>query len=104
MAKIAGTAYFTIDGQRYSLKGNMTVALGARERETVVGLDNIHGFKEMPAAAFIECDVTDKPDFELINGKVGVLRNAWQVNNIELNVDEGELTVRFEGPKGEWIA
>lgn len=118
MAKISGTAYFTVDGTRYSLKGNMTIALGAREREAVVGLDEVHGYKEIPAVAFIECDVTDKPDFninvlndlddstvtvELVNGKVAVLRNAWQANNIELNVDEGELSVRFEGKKGEWI-
>jgi len=118
MSKVAGTAYFLIDGIRHSLKGNFTVALTTIERESVVGLDGYHGTKETTVPAFMECDLTDNEDLDidalnraenvtvtaqLNNGKTGVLRNASQINQIELGVDEGEMTVRFEGPKGEWI-
>lgn len=118
MAKVAGTAFFTVDGVRFSLKGNMTVALTGIERESVVGLDERHGTKENIVSPFIECDITDKADVdidllnklenktvtvELNNGKTGVLQNADQMNHIELGVDEGEMTVRFEGPRGHWV-
>lgn len=119
MAKVAGTAFFKVDGTQYSLRGNMNVSLGNVERESVVGMDQYHGIKEIPKAGFIECDLTDHPDVdintlnqledvtvtvELINGKTGVLRNAAQVTPIELNVVDGQMKVRFEGPKGEWIS
>lgn len=119
MAKVAGAAFFKVDGVQYSLRGNLNVSLGNVERESVVGMDQYHGIKEMPKASFIECDLTDQPDIdlntlesltdatvtvELINGKVGVLRNASQVNALELNVNDGQMTVRFEGPKGEWTS
>ena len=119
MAKVAGTAFFSIDGVQYSLRGNLNVSLGEFERESVVGIDKYHGIKEMPRASFIECDLTDSPDIDLntlealtnvtvsvslINGKTGVLRQATQVNPISLNVADGLFTVRFEGAKGEWIS
>jgi hypothetical protein len=119
MAKVAGTAFFQIDGVQYSLRGNMTCSLGDTERESVVGLDQFHGYKEMPRASWIECDLTDRPEIDmntieslvdvtvtviLFNGKTGVLRNAVQINKLELKVEDGLYTVKFEGPKGEWIA
>jgi len=116
--KVAGTAYFKIDGVQYMLRGNMKISLGSFERESVVGQDGYHGIKETPQASFIECDITDQANLdlnvleqlsnvtvtaELINGKVAVLRNAYQINKLELDAGEGQITVRFEGPKGEWL-
>lgn len=119
MAKVAGTAYFNVEGTQYSVRGGITLSLGAVERETIVGSDGLHGIKEMPRAAFIECDITDRPDIdlnrlaslgpvtvtvEMINGKKAVLRDAFQVNNIELDTAEGQLTVKFEGQQGEYFS
>ena len=116
--KVAGTAFFLIDGIRFSAKGNFSAALTDIERESVMGLDGYHGFKEMHVPVFIEGDITDKSDIdidalnradnatvtiELANGKTGVMRNAVQINQLALGVDEGEITLRFEGPNGEWI-
>lgn len=118
MAKVAGTAFFKVDGVQYNLRGNVTLSLGNVSRESMVGLDGYHGIKEVPVASFIEVELTDQPEIdlnvlnelsdvtvqvELINGKLGILRNAEQVNDLELSVDEGTFTVRFEGPKGEWL-
>ncbi len=119
MAKVAGTCYFKVNGTQYSLNGNMTISLGAFEREPVVGLDRFHGIKEKPRASFIECDITDMADLdlkvlenlenvtvtvELINGKTAVLRNAYQTNALELKAEDGVLTAKFQAPEGEWLA
>lgn len=117
MSAVAGTAYFKVDGRQYSLRGSMVVALASKSAESVMGLDGRHGTKEIPVAPYIQCDITDQPNFdlsivnnlrnvtvtvELINGKSCVLRNADQINHIELNADEGSASVRFEGNSGEW--
>ncbi len=118
MAKVAGTCYFKVNGTQYDLRGNMTVSLGKAERESVVGLDQYHGYTEKPRVSFIECDITDRADLdikvlenlldvtvtvELFNGKTGILYNAVQVKAVELTAEDGKMTVRFEGPEGEWL-
>lgn len=114
---MAGTCFFKIDGTQYNLRGNMKISIGNVKRESVVGLDQYHGTKEIPEASSIECELTDQPEIdlnvleqlqnktitvELINGKVATLRNATQVNHLELTAEDGKMTVKFEAPKGEW--
>lgn len=119
MAKVGGKLIITINGIRYPIRGDVKMSLSGYKREAVVGVDiGIHGFKEMPAVSFIECAVTDLGSLdintinqlenvtiaaELNNGKTGVLHNATQVNQIELDAIEGQFTVRFEGNSGEYI-
>lgn len=117
MAKIAGTAEITINGEKHLLRGNMKVAISDKKRETIMGLDGYHGVKETLLPCYIECDLTDRPSLDpkilaelsdatvivrLINGKTATLRNATQINQIEVNAEDGLFTVRFEGPSGEW--
>lgn len=117
MAKVAGKCFFKVDGVQYSLRGNMTISLGNTHRESIVGQDGYHGYKEVPEPAFIECDLTDAPSLdlnvlnaltnvtvtvELINGKVATLNNATQMNRLTLNAEDGKMTVRFEGANGTW--
>jgi len=116
--KIGGTANFSVNGRRYSLRANMNVALSDEERESVAGLDTIHGYLSRKVPAFIEADITDTADFdikdltevdnatviaELDNGRIGVLRNCWQITQITLDVAEAQMSLRFEGSAGEWI-
>jgi Phage tail tube protein. len=118
MAKVAGTAKVTIDGVTYLLRGNMEIAIGGVQRESVNGLDGHHGFKEIPTNGSISMDLTDAPDIDwnlleeaqnatvqvaLINGKSAILRNAAQMNKLSLSADNGQVSVKFEGPKGEWL-
>src|SRR5947209_5055852 len=87
-----GIVSFKIDGILYSAKGNFTYNLGQNKRETMIGSDGIHGYKETPQAPFIEGEITDSADLNLktlVNlsdstitletgvGKVIALRNAW---------------------------
>jgi hypothetical protein len=117
MAKVAGTCTFTIDGVLYALRGNMTISIGNVHRESIVGIDTYHGFKEVPEAGSIECDITDMGNTDynileqltnvtvtarLINGNIATLNNATQMNHLALNVEDGKLTVKFEGASGQW--
>lgn len=118
MSLVAGTAFFTVNGVQYSLRGTLNIKIGSVKSESVVGLDQYHGIKRIPEASYIECELTDDPTIDwnvielltgvtvqtsLINGKVAMLPNANQVLPIEVNADDGKLKVRFEGPQGEWI-
>jgi len=119
MAKVAGTCFLKVNGEQYSLRGNMTISLGGYERSSVSGLDQYHGVIEKPRASFIQADITDTDGLdlkvlenlnnvtvtvELINGKVAILRQATQISALELKADDGTISVRFEGPEGEWLA
>ena len=118
MAGIAGVAYIKVDGKQYTLAGSMTIALARVSREGLVGLSGVAGYKETPRVPFIEVELyadenTDLEDIgniteatvqaELADGRVGLLRDAWQAGDLELNAAEGTTTVRFEGKSGEWI-
>lgn len=109
--KVAGKAYFRIDGVQYQLRGNLTLSLAPVERETIVGMDSVHGYKEMPRSAFVELDITDSSGLslaflaaitdatitvELNNGKRYILPNAWATTAAELDVGEGSMKIRFE--------
>lgn len=116
--KVGGRAKLLINGVQYPLRGNLTIMLGNVSRESVVGIDQYHGVKETPQASYIEMDITDLGDLdiqtvqdlvdctinvELDNGKQAVLRNAAQVNSLELDAVEGQYSARFEGPTGQWL-
>jgi hypothetical protein len=114
--RIAGMAYLRVDGRQYALRGNLVVSIDSEEREGVPGQDGMHGFIERPRVPFIEADLSDLGGLslqqlgrirnttvqaELANGKKYLLRNAWTSTPRELNTADGQVTVRFEGMKGE---
>ena len=118
MAKVAGAAFATINGARISLKSDPTVRSGQAERKSVDGLDGRHGTKETPMSDEIEFTITKKADtdvialgklenatvlIEMIDGTTAVLRNCDQLNRLEHNVTEGEITLLFAGPKVEYF-
>jgi hypothetical protein len=115
---IGGIAYLRVNGRQYLLRGDLNYAPGDRERESKTGMDGIHGFGERVIPPFVEGNLTDTADLtvkdfqnmtdvtvtvELGNRKQFVLSNAWTVNRSEVDADEGQFPVRFEGMKGEEI-
>lgn len=117
----AGITFFKIDGAQFPMKGEATYGLGKPERTSIVGQDGVHGFAENPMAPFIELTITDGASvnldnlsnvtdstivLELANGKLVVLRNAFNTNPDGLggSTSEGEINVRFEGLAAEEIA
>lgn len=118
MARVAGTTTINVDGVRLALKGSITCAFGDNERESIVGLDGRHGFKETFVTPFVEVTVTDTPELnvtmlenvvdatvqvDMANGKKGVLKGATQVNQVNISPEEGEVTFRFEGESGSYL-
>ena len=89
----------------------------ARKREALINSDlSIAGYKEMGQVPFIEGEITDQSDLvladfvnlenvtltlELANDKVFTLRNAWFSADGNVQTEEGNIQVRFEGKEAE---
>ena len=114
----SGLLFVKADGTQYDAKGNFTYNINPTKRESIVGPDGVHGFKELPQANFIEGMITDSSDLalqtfqqlndstvtlELANGKTIVLYNAWYCADGDVTTEEAEIQVRFEGKRGEEI-
>lgn len=111
-SRIGGTLFVAVNGTRLAVKGNWTIGFGQPKREAIVGMDQVHGYKETPQANFIEGEASATPDLdvpallnvreatitaELANGKVAVLRDGWQAGDGQLGTEDGVLPLRFEG-------
>jgi Phage tail tube protein len=110
--RIAGTAFFKVDGNILPLRGAFTVSPSSLTREGISGQDYVHGYSEMPRVPSITGDVSTTPDLsmetlelmtnvtvtaELANGKTYVLREAWCKSALENATREGQMKVTFEG-------
>lgn len=106
------------DGTRYQAKGEFTYNVNKFKRESIVGQDSVHGYKEEPKALFIEGAITDSDDLSLsdvqnlkdvtatlslANGKTIVLREAFYAADGDVTTGEGEIQFRLEGIDGEEI-
>jgi len=109
---IAGTAFIKVDGNQYPLKGNFVVSPSPIERNGIAGQDYVHGYHEAPRVPYIEADISTLPEVsiedldasvdvtvtaELVNGNTYVLRNAWSRGPLEINTNDGQFRLRFEG-------
>lgn len=116
--RVGGIIEVKANGELYSAKGSWTYNLGRPKRESIVGSDAVHGYKEMPQVPFIEGAVTDRNDLDLTsllelsdatvtlqlaNGKIIVLRNAVFAADGNVTTEEGEVEVRFEGQSAEEV-
>lgn len=108
----AGLIQVQIQGVIVDCKGNFSYNLGRPKRETIVGSDTVHGYKEVPQPCFIEGAITDRGTLDLnalvtgtnqtitltlANGKVIVLRDAWYAAEGKASSEEAEIEVRWEG-------
>ncbi|NUB13710.1 phage tail protein [Azospirillum brasilense] len=114
--RLAGIAYITVDGTTYMLAADAAYNPSNINRETLNGMDGVHGYKESPRAGFIEGTFRDAGDLivasinaltnvtvviEAANGKIICGRNMWQVGDLDVNLSEGTFKTRFEGPQVE---
>lgn len=114
----SGTLFVKVSGRQYDAKGNFTYNIGSPKRDEIVGPDGVHGYKELPQAAFIEGEITDASDLdlaafttlrdetitlELANGKVFVLRDGWYSAEGNVQTEEANIQVRFVGKSGEEV-
>ena len=110
--RLAGTAYVTVNGISIMVVGDFTYSPSTVKRETLTGMDFVHGYKEKPNPGFISCKVRDSggttvADFndqtdvtivaELANGKTIIGTGLWTVNTQEVKSEDAEFEVRWEG-------
>lgn len=112
--RIAGVAYLSIDGQRYALAGEFSYRPTNPKRETIVGADGIHGYRETPTAGQIKAKIRDAGGLsvqalgqmtnvtvtcELANGKTVLGRNMWAATDEPPSADaeNAEIEMTWEG-------
>jgi Phage tail tube protein len=110
--RLAGITGLTIDGTAYMVVSDVTWSPARWKRETLVGLDSVHGFSEVPIQGYVEATLRDSGaikvgDFNdmrcvevlvsLANGKVVGGANMWNTSTIEVRAAEGTFQVRFDG-------
>jgi Phage tail tube protein len=114
-SRLAGTAYLAIDGKNVALVGDFEWDSGLVVRETLQGMDGIHGFKEKPKAGRISGMIRDLGGVsvsalnnlvnvtvtcELANGKRVTGRNMWQVGELVAKAEDATFELKFEGVAG----
>lgn len=115
-----GLINIKIDGDLIKAKGNFKYNLGHPKREAIIGVDGVHGYKETHTVPFVEGDITVDGGFalkdllqitsatiilELKNGKVITFKEAWVNSEGTVEIEEGNLSIRFESTfNGEEIA
>ncbi|HEN3358965.1 TPA: phage tail tube protein [Yersinia enterocolitica] len=110
--RLAGTAYVTVDGLTIMVAGQFKYSPSKFKRETLTGMDGVHGYKETFSAPFIFCQIRDSggtsiSDFndqtnvnivcELANGKTIIGSGMWSVNTQEVDSTEATADIRWEG-------
>jgi hypothetical protein len=110
--RLAGIATIAVGGKTYMLAADAAYSPSIVERETLKGMDSVHGFKETPTAPYISATLRDAGDLTvqdfnnmvdvnislaLANGKKIIGSHMWCVNAQEVKATEGTFEVRFEG-------
>lgn len=117
--RVGGIIELKVNGDLFQAKGSFTYNLGAPKRETVVGSDAVHGYKELPQEPMIEGKITDSPDLDLkgqvltladatatlklANGKIIVLREAFYAGDGNATTEEGEIEFKLSGTSCEEV-
>jgi len=109
--RLAGTASVTTNGVTIMVAGQFKYSPSAVKRETLTGMDRVHGYKEKPSAPYISCQVRDSggttvADFndmtdvtvvaELANGKTIIGTGMWTVESQEVDSEDAVFDVRWE--------
>lgn len=110
---LAGTASLTVDGTTYMITGDFKYKPASKKRETLSGMDRVHGYKEKPSAPYISfnlrdwggltvASINDWTDVtcvaQLANGKTIIGRDMWSVEEQEVDSEDAKFDVRLEGP------
>ena len=118
MNRRAGLIHIRFDDKSFQTKGNWTVIPGRPKREALLSSGGqVIGYKEVLESApsvkgeiFLDADLNIDELYEKDNatitlelaGTVFVLRSAW-LSEAEINTEEGNISVTFQGKSMEII-
>lgn len=111
--RVGGTVSLQANGRSIALKGPLEILPGIPTREPIIGADGqIHGYSEKWTAPMMKGATTDSAELDTLelltltdatitaslpNGKVGVIRGAWQMGDGSRTTEEGEVKLEFSG-------
>lgn len=113
MAVKTGIVYVRRNGIQQRVAGSVSINPGIAKREALPGHTQVEGYKELPQVPFIECEIFEAVDLnviemlqgtaetvsaELNDGKVFVGRDGWFAGDGTLTSEEGRITCRWEFP------
>lgn len=110
--RIAGTANVTVDGVTIMVAGDFEYSPSKVKRETLTGMDGVHGYKEKPVPGSISATIRDSggttvADFNdqtnvtvvalLANGKTIIGSGLWSVDQQSVKSEDATFPVKWEG-------
>lgn len=110
--RLAGITSVLINGAAFAVVDGISYSPNTTRKESLLGMDGWHGFKETPVAGFLSFTLRDTgirvEDFNSManasvvvnqaNGKQIIGAQMVCVDVQEVDAVEGTLAVRFEGP------
>lgn len=115
--RIAGICYVKVDGTQLEVKGGVEASLSPTNREAVMALSGLAGYKETAQRQFVKVSAILTTDFpinqlvngtnmtittEFANGKVHTLTGAYLEGEPTANGEEGTTELEFTGVTGIW--
>jgi len=115
--KIAGTCFVKVNGEQLEVTGGVEVPIADVNREVVMGVAGVAGYKETAKEPFVKVTAAFVPGFpiatlqsgtdmtvtaELANGKVYTLSGAFLKGEPTVKNDDGTVDLEFSGDKGLW--
>lgn len=110
--RLAGTANLTVDGQNYMLVGDFDYNPSLFTRESLSGMDGVHGYSEKPRPGSINGTLRDAGGLsvadlnamrnvtvvaQLANGKTVIGRNMWTIEDQTAKATDATIEVKWEG-------
>lgn len=110
--RLAGTANLSVDGKSYMLVGDFEYNPSKKTRETLSGMDDVHGYSEKPRPGAISGTIRDSGGLtvadlndmtnvtivaELANGKTIIGRNMWTIEDQTAKAADATIEVKWEG-------
>lgn len=110
--RLAGTVFLYVDGANFMLSGDFEYSVSGVQRETLVGMDRVHGFSAKPKQGHISGSIRDWNGLslaavnamenvtvvaQLTNGKTIVGRSMWTVDEQTVKAEDATIDVKFEG-------
>jgi hypothetical protein len=113
--RLAGTVNLSVDGQVFLLAGEFEYDPSIVSRETLTGMDTVHGYSEKPHAPHISGTLRDSGGLsvaalnamtgvtvvaELANGKTIIGQSMWTVEAQTAKSTDATIEIKWEGPQG----
>lgn len=114
--RVMGRAQIKANGKIFDSHPGATLDPGGVSRESVVGANAVHGFKETVKQSKVELEISVKAGtslaeinrmdditltFEVDTGQTWVISNGWVTEPATLTDNDGKAKIVIEGPPAE---